>query len=498
MANNYFDWVAVITSSRFVRFAADASKKLNDTFDLVTAGFDKQPSPYDANAARGHYGTDSGAANAYVVTLSTPAAAQVTSYQRGQKVSFYALATNTGASTINVNALGAKAILRRDGVTPLVAADIVAGQMVELQYDGSNFQMPAASGAVTLAGTDGANIQKQTYVGFTTAGTSTAYTLTPAPALGAYTANASFLVTFNAVSGAAPTLQISGIATPPNLVKQQEDGTYSNIAAGEIPLNHRSRVTLLSASQAWVEELPPQTVAPLSQCRLTKSGANVLLSPFQGNRLFVGGANRVIPSAGVTLAPPATTLTLYYIYAFMSAGVLTLEASATGYSIDTTWGHAYKTGDATRTLVGMARTVTNAWVDTVTQRFVIGYFNRRPISLQGASVNPTGITTSDVERTSAGRCEFLTFADAGVRIGSNGYMSDATFGSSAFAALAIDGAKVALDVVYTPSAVNAVGPLGTTGSFSVADGYHYSTLFGHVGSGSTGILSAQNWAEIWG
>ena len=99
--------------------------------------------------------------------------------------------------------------------------------------------------------------QNQEGIAYTTAGTSTAYTLTPSPAITAYAAGQSFFVTFNAASGAAPTLQISGIATPPNLVKQVAAGTYSNIAANDIPANHRSRITLLSLTQALVENLPP-------------------------------------------------------------------------------------------------------------------------------------------------------------------------------------------------------------------------------------------------
>jgi hypothetical protein len=62
-------------------------------------------------------------------------------------------------------------------------------------------------------------IQNQSFQAFTTAGTSTAYTLTPTPAISAYTANQRFNVIFNATSGAAPTLQVSGVATPP-LLKQ--------------------------------------------------------------------------------------------------------------------------------------------------------------------------------------------------------------------------------------------------------------------------------------
>jgi hypothetical protein len=101
--------------------------------------------------------------------------------------------------------------------------------------------------------------QAQTYTAFTTGGTSTAYTLTPSPAITAYAAGQSFWVTFNAASGATPTLTISGVATPPNLVKQIANGTYANVEANDIPINHRSQVTLLSATQALVN-LPTAAV----------------------------------------------------------------------------------------------------------------------------------------------------------------------------------------------------------------------------------------------
>lgn len=91
---------------------------------------------------------------------------------------------------------------------------------------------------------------------YTTAGTATAFTITPTPVISAYAAGQSFVVNFNTVCGAAPTLAISGVATPPNLVKENSDGTFSNLAAGDIPINHRSRVTLISTTQALVEKMP--------------------------------------------------------------------------------------------------------------------------------------------------------------------------------------------------------------------------------------------------
>jgi hypothetical protein len=98
----------------------------------------------------------------------------------------------------------------------------------------------------------------------TTGGSGTAYTLAPTDPLGAYAAGHSYLVQFHAACGNNPTLQISGLASPPNLVKLNTDGTVANLVSGDIPANWRSRVVLLSATQALVEELP-QTIADMPQ-----------------------------------------------------------------------------------------------------------------------------------------------------------------------------------------------------------------------------------------
>lgn len=79
---------------------------------------------------------DTGSANAYAIAPS-PALAAYAAYQI---VSFVAGHTNTTASTVNVNSLGVIAI-KKLGSLALVAGDIVAGMLVLLQYDGTNFQM---------------------------------------------------------------------------------------------------------------------------------------------------------------------------------------------------------------------------------------------------------------------------------------------------------------------------------------------------------------------
>jgi len=101
----------------------------------------------------------------------------LTAYATGNMFSFVAANTNTGAVTININSLGAKAITKI-GSTALAAGDIVAGAVILIEYDGTQFQYVnlAASGNVvgpasstanaipTFSGTTGKLLQNNTSV----------------------------------------------------------------------------------------------------------------------------------------------------------------------------------------------------------------------------------------------------------------------------------------------------------------------------------------------
>ena len=86
------------------------------------------------------YTVDTGTANTYVIAPS-PA---ITSYVTGQKFSFKAINNSTGASTINVNSLGTKSLVK-NGSVAINNGDIVSGQIYEVQYDGTNFQLLAGN-----------------------------------------------------------------------------------------------------------------------------------------------------------------------------------------------------------------------------------------------------------------------------------------------------------------------------------------------------------------
>lgn len=81
------------------------------------------------------YAADTGAANAYAAAL-TPAPTLVA----GSVVVFKAANANTGASTLAVNGGSATAI-KKNGSNALDGGDIAASQVVEVVYDGTNFQL---------------------------------------------------------------------------------------------------------------------------------------------------------------------------------------------------------------------------------------------------------------------------------------------------------------------------------------------------------------------
>ena len=66
----------------------------------------------------------------------------MSAYAAGQRFSFVAAGTNTGAVTLNINAIGAKSVTK-NGTTALAAGDIVSGQVIEVFYDGTQFQITA-------------------------------------------------------------------------------------------------------------------------------------------------------------------------------------------------------------------------------------------------------------------------------------------------------------------------------------------------------------------
>jgi len=73
-------------------------------------------------------------------TLTGTVSPALSAYATGNQFSFLVANTNTGSVTLNVDGIGVKSITRT-GTTALVAGDMVAGQAVEIIYDGTRFQL---------------------------------------------------------------------------------------------------------------------------------------------------------------------------------------------------------------------------------------------------------------------------------------------------------------------------------------------------------------------
>ena len=86
------------------------------------------------------YGVGAGVANAYTITLSPVSPNAIQAYRTGVCYAFVANLANTGATTVNVDTRGVKAITKF-GTAPLVAGDMVIGQMCVVVYDGTRFQL---------------------------------------------------------------------------------------------------------------------------------------------------------------------------------------------------------------------------------------------------------------------------------------------------------------------------------------------------------------------
>jgi hypothetical protein len=209
--------------------------------------------------------------------------------------------------------------------------------------------------------------------------------------------------------------------------------------SGLLTLSDDPSLALEAATKRYVDNAVSGITAPAvagggGQCYLSKIGSDLVLSPYDGNRLNIGNVPQVIPDGGVSLAPAGTAAaTRYYIYAFLSAGSIVLEYSTTAYSVAS--GLKVKTGDTSRTLVGMWATAgAGVWSSISTEG--ISYFNPRNktgalnSSVSNGATSPVSTSaTAMVELASGYRQPFISFANREVDIGIRGRVNMSAVGT---------------------------------------------------------------------
>lgn len=218
------------------------------------------------------------------------------------------------------------------------------------------------------------------------------------------------------------------------------------------------------------------------------SGTVLTLAPKAGGWLWINGFNYAVPASLTVGNGGLAASTLYYVYAAISAGAMVLDPpSVTGYTVNAS-GIAVKSGDATRTLVGMC-------VTDGSSLFQGGLLTRsywqRPRSAfnqTSFSANHSTASATFVELSSQIRNSFLVWAGENVDWSTSGGFNNSASGTNAFTGVGFDGTTPELQqaVVGGPSAGTVViGSIALRGLKSgLSEGLHYATLLGASAGGT--------------
>lgn len=230
--------------------------------------------------------------------------------------------------------------------------------------------------------------------------------------------------------------------------------------------------------------------------RVSLSGGNVQLKRYKGQYITVSGLPKVIPLAGLSIAPTGLTpSTLYYIYTHdaNADGVIdALEASTTVYVASSSGDYMVKTGDATRTLVGMVYVITGpAFVDSPAQRFVRSWANDpMKAALATFTAQRNGGGTTPTEINSEIRNNIITWDQEVCHVVLAGSTYNTTAGGGCQINIGLDGTNSAAiqthgGQIAVASGASEVVPFSTTLSQTMTEGLHFFTLIGN--STSSGL-----------
>lgn len=224
------------------------------------------------------------------------------------------------------------------------------------------------------------------------------------------------------------------------------------------------------------------------------SSTSIRLDPQDGNTIWVySGSNwrrRIIPSAGITVANTNFTgSSTYFVYLYDNAGVLTLEGSTTAPAVDATSGLKIKTGDATRLLVGMVRSVSGSFAAAPQ---VISWYKRRAIKASGAlTTDRTSTSTSVVELNAETQAKFCSWAEEAILFSFNGKTSNDTSSQACNTVVCLDAALTIIGLTANDTVGGDPQNCSLSGAYTVTEGYHYLTLGVSV-SANTGTWYAGN------
>ena len=229
----------------------------------------------------------------------------------------------------------------------------------------------------------------------------------------------------------------------------------------------------LTQAAADLRYLKLSDVGQPGQCKFVYVGTNqCLLRPWNGSLLKINGGLYQIPNAGVSINTAGMVVgTLYFVYAYISGGSIALELSTTGYQTSTTAGNAgtvIKSGDDTRTLVGMVMS-NGGFVNSLNIVLVRSWFNEAGITFDGGSGSNVNITSVGtwVEIHSNARCYLLLWYGENVVMAVSSALTHAVGNVNYLACgWSTNGNLVTPAFTNLPASTNAFHYPSTTGYYS--------------------------------
>lgn len=201
--------------------------------------------------------------------------------------------------------------------------------------------------------------------------------------------------------------------------------------------------------------------------------------------LKVGGAWLSRVSAGVSLSNASlASSTIYYVYAADSAGATVLEASTTTHAVDPDYGVEIKSGDPTRTLVGMVILLGGQFFSTPTKRFVRSWF--RDVGVNGFNFKTfaspmTSAPFAELDATL--RIEFLAWLNEGFLFGALGSFVVDTAGIVGQVQVRLDTGLGGLAAQHHLATVGQPAAVASSGSGTISpEGYHYVAFYASTSS----------------
>lgn len=246
-----------------------------------------------------NYAADTGTANAYAVTLSPAPTALVD----GMSFWFKAKTANTGASTLNLNGIGAQPIVGA-AHAPLQGSEIIANGRIEVIWNAtiSSWVLAEQTGGAVQVGAASQSAQAPTLCqvlgGGSTyspdTGTANAYAAAYSPAVTAVTDGLKLRFKAKTANTGASTLNINGLGAQPIV-----GGAHVALQGGEIIANGDVEVVWNSTLASWV--LLEQTGGPTQVAAGTQSSQAVNLGQFLASLGAWGSAGYIKLPNGLIL-----------------------------------------------------------------------------------------------------------------------------------------------------------------------------------------------------